>query len=369
MRPDRLIDPSQDLDRSVGESLGTRNQRSIVDEIASASKSGKRRKLEIRDDGVIVGDVDIIDFTGSGLAATVLGNVATVNASAGAGGTVEVQEGGVKEDDMSVINFDDSDFNVTNSPAGTANVSLNYNTTANTPAEGNHTHAYSEPLTVTEGGSTVETTVDLINFDATDFNVSNPVNNQVSVTLAYGTSAGTPAEGDHTHALSDMTDVGTLSPSTTGKSLVWDGSEWEDMSIYSSELGPWFKNDVPGTATSPMSLLYFNTATAVSQSTNPIRAGRTGWIVGARIVATNARTAGTATVSVLLNGVDTAFDSGSVALDASRTTQDASIVTASAGIRIASGGDTIGVNLITSGWTPTSGNVTVWLLVTWDPIA
>ena len=127
MRPDRLIDPSQDLDRSVGESLGTRNQRSIVDEIASASKSGRRKRIEIRDDGVIVGDADIIDFTGSGLVATVLGNVATVDGSAGGGGgtTIAVQEGDVTESlTVSVIDFLDADFDVTISPAGEANVAL-----------------------------------------------------------------------------------------------------------------------------------------------------------------------------------------------------------------------------------------------------
>lgn len=65
-----------------------------------------------------------------------------LTAAGGSGGTIEVQEGGVKEDDMTILNYDGTDFNVTNSPAGTANISLAYGTSANTPAEGNHTHDY-----------------------------------------------------------------------------------------------------------------------------------------------------------------------------------------------------------------------------------
>jgi hypothetical protein len=42
---------------------------------------------------------------------------------------------------VTVLDFDASDFAVTSSPAGEANISLAYGTGAGTPAEGNHTHA------------------------------------------------------------------------------------------------------------------------------------------------------------------------------------------------------------------------------------
>lgn len=170
--------------------------------------------------------------------------------------------------------------------------------------------------------------------------------------------------------LDDLTDVDVASPgSIAGKGVFWDGaSSWTDGFVYTETLGPWYGDDVAGTATTAMKLLYMNTGTAVSQSTNRIRAGRTGYVVGARITSDAARTAGTCTVEVDLSGVSTAFDSGSVVLDGTRTTQDASIVTPSAGVAITSGSDTIGVNLVTSGWTPTTANVQVTLLVMWAPI-
>lgn len=61
---------------------------------------------------------------------------------AGAGGsTIVVQEGDVDVDTaVTTLDFDASDFNVTSSPAGEANIALAYGTSAGTPAEGNHTH-------------------------------------------------------------------------------------------------------------------------------------------------------------------------------------------------------------------------------------
>jgi hypothetical protein len=55
---------------------------------------------------------------------------------------VEVQEGDVQvAAAATVLDFDASDFNVTETPAGEANIALAYGTGAGTPAEGNHTHA------------------------------------------------------------------------------------------------------------------------------------------------------------------------------------------------------------------------------------
>jgi hypothetical protein len=60
----------------------------------------------------------------------------------GVSGTITTEEGDVVESATTgVIDFDDSDFNVSVSPAGEANVSLNYGAGAGQPAEGNHTHA------------------------------------------------------------------------------------------------------------------------------------------------------------------------------------------------------------------------------------
>lgn len=54
-------------------------------------------------------------------------------------------------------------------------------------------------LDVQEGGVSVENPVDTLNFDASDFNLTNPVAGEADVALNYGTGAGQPAEGNHSH--------------------------------------------------------------------------------------------------------------------------------------------------------------------------
>lgn len=66
----------------------------------------------------------------------------TITNTAGGAGTIAVQEGDVTVDGtVSTLDFDASDFNVTSSPAGEANISLAYGTVAGTPAEGDHEHS------------------------------------------------------------------------------------------------------------------------------------------------------------------------------------------------------------------------------------
>jgi hypothetical protein len=67
----------------------------------------------------------------------------TLYESLGGGGlTITVQENDVDVDTaVTTLDFDTSDFTITSSPAGEANISLAYGTGAGQPAEGNHTHA------------------------------------------------------------------------------------------------------------------------------------------------------------------------------------------------------------------------------------
>jgi hypothetical protein len=113
-------------------------------------------------------------------------------------GKLTVSEGGVVTDaTVTTLDFDASDFTLTEAPEDTVSVVLAYGTSAGTPAEGNHTHA--STLILQEGGATVDATVGTINFDASDFNLTESPEDTVTVALAYGTGAGTPAEGNHTH--------------------------------------------------------------------------------------------------------------------------------------------------------------------------
>lgn len=60
-------------------------------------------------------------------------------------------------------------------------------------------------MDVKEGNVNVVAGATAIDFDASDFNVSAPGSGRALVALAYGTSAGTPAEGNHVHVPADVT--------------------------------------------------------------------------------------------------------------------------------------------------------------------
>jgi len=54
-------------------------------------------------------------------------------------------------------------------------------------------------IAVEEGNVTVDASVDTLDFDASDFNITSDGPTEVDITLNYGTGAGQPAEGNHTH--------------------------------------------------------------------------------------------------------------------------------------------------------------------------
>jgi hypothetical protein len=146
-----------------------------------------------------------------------------------------VQEGGVTTDaTVGVLNFDASDFTLTE-------VALAYGTGAGTPAEGNHTHA--STLIVQEGGVTTDATVGTINFDGSDFNLTESPEDTVAVALAYGTGAGTPAEGNHLH---DSTYVNVTGDTMTG-ALTIDSDTSPPASIVSGGAVRFLISDADGT--------------------------------------------------------------------------------------------------------------------------
>jgi hypothetical protein len=87
-------------------------------------------------------------------------------------------------------------------------------------------------LEVKEGNSSVDTGVTVLDFDASDFTVSESPEGEINLGLAYGTSAGTPAEGNHAHdadyvELTGDTMTGALmidSDSSPPASIVSDGA-------------------------------------------------------------------------------------------------------------------------------------------------
>lgn len=397
MNNKKMIDPTQDIDRHVSESLGARSQRAITEDIENVGRTPRTKRLKLLVDGTPVADIDALNLIG-GVSASVQGRMVTAEfATASPSGTHDHDAdyvnvtGDTMTGDLVLESTSTTQLQAKNA-GGTEY--LRVDTTNNALVFLNAADLYM----YSDNGSTVKWAIDgatgIITFGVPNTSVpsirtgtgtpESAVSAQVGSlflrsdgsadTAVYRKESGTGNTGwvalTNTYALEDLSDVTATSPGAiAGKVLTWDGSSaWDDNFVYTESLGPWYLNDVPGTATTAMGLAYFNTATALSRSTNPMRAGRTGYIVGARITSDAARSAGTCTVQVLLNGSGTAFDAGSVVLDGTRTTQDASIVTPGSGIAITSGSDTIGVQVVTSGWTPTTANIQVTLLVMWAPI-
>lgn len=132
-------------------------------------------------------------------------------------------------------------------------------------------------------------------------------------------------------------------------------------------IGPYLINDIPGTATTQMLLPFFNTTTAVSLGGNGVeyRIPSACHIIGAILTSDAARTAGTATLQVRVGGVATAFNAGAVVLDGTNTTRVASMVAHASGVA-ASASSSVGVAIVTSGWTPTTANLNALLIISID---
>lgn len=197
----RMIDPTQDIDRHVSESLGARSQRNIVEDIENVSRTPRTKRLQVLENGTPIADVDAINLTG-GVSTSVQGRMVTANFTGGGAstgtGTITVQSNDVDVDTaVTTIDFS-THFTVTSSPSGEANISL-----AGSGAT----------IVVQEGDVDVDTAVGTLDFDASDFNVTSSPSGEANIALAYGTSAGTPAEGNHNH---DSTYVNVSGDTMTG---------------------------------------------------------------------------------------------------------------------------------------------------------
>ena len=87
-----------------------------------------------------------------------------------------------------------------------------------------------------------------------------------------------------------------------------------------------------------------------------------GRIVGLILTSDVPRTAGTATARVRINGSGAAFNAGSVVLDATNTLSDSDFVPWASGNAFTAG-QTIGADVVSSSWTPTTANLRIMLVV------
>lgn len=148
-------------------------------------------------------------------------------------------------------------------------------------------------------------------------------------------------------------------------SCVGDGSDGGGGN-QSVTLGPFYINDLAGTATTQATLGFFNTATALSRNANAdVAIQAAAHVVGLFVSSDAARTAGTATARVRIAGSGTTFNSGAVVLNATDTQSDSSMVAHSSGLAVTAG-QKVGCDVVTSGWTPTTADIACWVVVSYD---
>jgi hypothetical protein len=130
-------------------------------------------------------------------------------------------------------------------------------------------------------------------------------------------------------------------------------------------LGPFTRPDLSGTGTAALQVMFATSGTAFQLGTVDPVAPRAGRVVGLHLIANDARTAGTATARVRINGSPTAFASDAVQLDGTTTQRDSALVAYSSGLAF-NAGNTLGIEVVTSGWTPTTADFVGWLTVKYD---
>lgn len=130
-------------------------------------------------------------------------------------------------------------------------------------------------------------------------------------------------------------------------------------------IGPFSRGNIAGTASTALQFFFADGASTFAMQQVDIIAPLAGRVIGISLLSNAARTAGTATARVLINGSSTAFDGGSVQLNATNLTRDSSLVAYSSGLTFTAG-NRLGVEIVTSGWTPTTADMTAWLTVKYE---
>ena len=128
-------------------------------------------------------------------------------------------------------------------------------------------------------------------------------------------------------------------------------------------LGPFFINDIPANVSTPASLAYFNTATALSQDSTGIRIWRAGRLVGI-VISTDADiTAGTAVARIRISGTTYSAMSSTLSTSNPRSNSTFSV---SAGTSFTTG-SSLGANIVTSAdFAPITANAQIYLILRLD---
>lgn len=163
--------------------------------------------------------------------------------------------------------------------------------------------------------------------------------------------------------------VGSTWIDTTGPFHVWTcvdatvgAAVWKCTSLVTATFGPFFTDNLEGSANSDLTPMFFTADTTVSKAAGGgLRSPAAGEIIAAWIISNGSRTGGTATLKFLLGGVENDFASNACKLDASNTDRIVTYVPPGSGLSV-SGGSTMQPRLVTSGWTPTTADLSVYFL-------
>jgi hypothetical protein len=131
-------------------------------------------------------------------------------------------------------------------------------------------------------------------------------------------------------------------------------------------LGPFTRPDLSGTGTAALQIMFSASGSTFALGTVDPAAPRAGRVVGIALIANAARTAGTATARVRINGTPTDFAANAVQLNGTSTQRSSGLVAYSSGVAF-SAGDTLGIEVVTSSWTPTTADFVGWLTVQCEP--
>lgn len=166
-------------------------------------------------------------------------------------------------------------------------------------------------------------------------------------------------------ALTDLTDV-TVSGAAQGQVLARGASEFQNLTMMTFTIGPFFQHNIAASDTAVMTPMFFDTATAVIRGLTSFKMQKAGKVVGAFLMSQAARTAGTATLQVRINSTNTAFDGGSVVLNATDTQSSGTLLPYSSGLAFAAG-DFLTTTVVTNGsWSPTT-DFSAYLVVMLEP--
>lgn len=130
--------------------------------------------------------------------------------------------------------------------------------------------------------------------------------------------------------------------------------------------GPFYRNDLAASATATMQAGFFDAAATVAQSTGAIYIPRNGEIVGIYATSDANRTSGTATIQPVVDGVAQTFDGGATCVLDATNTRRHSVHVANGDGEDVTAGQRVELQAVTSGWGPTTANLTAWMAIRLD---